>query len=141
MSINKETGMESSHRADDMGDIRQLVETAIDESLAAVDALENDPNETNAEDACLACRTATQLFVFARGDFGESATQRTDVFRDVLERAYRGCERVGKLNGQGSPAWKYKDNLRLRQELIDAVIANNSAAFRRLVKSELLRAT
>lgn len=120
-----------------MDDLRQHVDEAIVDCVSAVNDFASNPDLTTAEDACLACRNAVQLFFFARGDYGEQATDLTSDLENALAEAIEVCSKLGSGLGADSIVWKYQANMLTRKSLVDAVIADDVPRIRELLKEAM----
>jgi hypothetical protein len=78
-----------------------------------------------------------QLFFFARADYGEEATGKTQVLISTLERAKNALSELAERLGRGSVVWQYLENIITRQQLVDATVRRDLRKVRRLLEESL----
>lgn len=120
-----------------MEQIKLQVDAAIEACAKAVKQLETNPSKTTAEESCLACREAVQIFFLAYGDFGSSAASNPQTLVESLERAENELKVLAANNPSSPLLSAYLDNVRRRRKLVDALIQSNIPLIKEILQESL----
>jgi len=132
-------GQELPQERKPVDEILDQLELSIDDCVAAVEGLRTSPSVEAAEDACLACREAVQLYFFARGDFGERATTRVGMLVDSLKQSNEALDQLVQMHGSDSVFSSYRENVVARRQLLDALLADDVTTIRQMIRERLGR--
>lgn len=116
--------------------LRQQVDSSIDAFVEATALLTRCPSQDTAEDACLACREAVQTYFLARGDFGQKASSKTDALVAALDHVENELKQLADELGADSIVSCYLDNVQRRKDLIHALLDDNIALVKTILKRD-----
>jgi hypothetical protein len=115
-------------------DVLHRVDDAIADFVAATDGLRRAPSQDTAEDACMTCRDAVQLFFFVRDEYKRERPKEVRDLLDALDDAESALKELTDLPGRSSHVAQYLESVQLRKELVDAVIRNSSSKIKHVLQ-------
>ncbi|MDX1970407.1 MAG: hypothetical protein SFV23_24775 [Planctomycetaceae bacterium] len=113
------------------------LDLAITKFLEAAAVLASEPSQSTAEEACLACRAAVEIFFFAFGDFGKSATTRAPELMAGLTTSEQVIRSLAAESADPLLLAEFADNIARRIALVQATLQNDRTRIRMLLSSGL----
>jgi hypothetical protein len=106
---------------------RIRVDQSILAFVTAAKRLIKSPSQETAEDACTVCRSAVELFFFAREDYKDGAPEQVDALVNSLDDVENALKVLADQLGPDSHPSHYLDSVQRRKDLVHAVLANDEA--------------
>ena len=115
-------------------DIQDRVNEAISDFVAATESLKAAPSQDSAEEACLTCRDAVQLFFFSRDDYRSERPDKVEELIDALDVAAAALKELADQPDADVHLAQYRDSVLRRKGLVDAVKEGSVAKIREILQ-------
>lgn len=127
----------ASSRHSGMFNILDELDAAITKFTLATEDFRTTRTLANAEIACWACRSAVELFKFCWADYGVRATIRISELLGCLGVTEALLRILGSAPDGDSICLKYAENVAVRKDLVEALIAGDRERVKSIVGETL----
>ncbi len=115
-------------------EVQNRVDEAISDFVVATEGLKSNSSQDTAEEACLTCRDAVQLFFFSRDEYRIERPDKVKELVNCLDDAASALKELSDEQGSNYYVAQYLESVLRRKDLVDAVNQGNAAKIKDLLQ-------